>query len=54
LEWRNQINRYLSILKNTPESIGSEATDIEALMNYHRFHGTEVEEKFGDINFTGP
>jgi hypothetical protein len=36
LEWWNQINRYLDMLKNTPESIESVANGLEVLMNYHQ------------------
>ena len=52
LEWWNQINRYLDMLKNTDESIDSVATGIESLMDYHQFHRSEVEEDFVDAIFT--
>ena len=52
LEWWNQINRYLDMLKNTDESIDSVATGIESLMDYHQLHRPEVEEDFVDAIFT--
>ena len=42
LDWWNQINRYLDMLKNTDESIDSVATGIESLMDYHQLHRSEV------------
>ena len=52
LEWWNQINRYLDMLKNTDESMDSVATGIESLMDYHQLHRPEVEEDFVDAIFT--
>ena len=51
LEWWNQINRYLDMLKNTDESIDSVATGIESLMDYHQLDRSEVEEDFVDADF---
>jgi hypothetical protein len=52
LECWNQINGYLDMLKNTPESIESVANGIEALMNYHQLHRSEVEEDLVDAIFS--
>ena len=52
LQWWNQINRYLDMLKNTPESIDSVAIGIEVLMDYQQLHRSEVEEDFVDAMFT--
>ena len=51
LDWWNQINRYLDMLKNTDESIDSVATGIESLMDYHQLDRSEVEEDFVDADF---
>jgi hypothetical protein len=40
------------MLKNTPESIESVANGIEALMNYHQLHRSEVEEDLVDAIFS--
>jgi hypothetical protein len=52
LEWCNQINRYLDMLKNTPESIESVANGIEVLMNYHQLHRSEAEQDLVDAIFS--
>lgn len=52
LEWWNQINRYLNMLKNTPESIDSVASGIEVLINNHQLHRSEVEEDLVDAIFS--
>jgi hypothetical protein len=52
LECWNQINGFLDMLKNTPESIESVANGIEALMNYHQLHRSEVEEDLVDAIFS--
>jgi hypothetical protein len=52
LECWNQINGYLDMLKNTPESIESVTNGIEVLMNYHQLHRSEVEEDLVDAIFS--